>query len=189
MNRINYPCKSIWRLIVPDGAVGASEDHFDLWNGTGATAVAAGHPGTKIIVDSIKVIAAGDVAITGAVGVNLHLHRTSAIGTAGTAATQNGTANTATTFNTVTPGGDTLTADISARLKPTGGATLGSWLSQTSILTEELGAGTYIDKWLIDPLRDEPVVVLPGTGIKVIQGTVAGLGSIGFIVSFGIMGG
>ena len=177
MNRINYPCKSVYRLVSPDQAVGAGKVFFDLWN---ASATSAGGSETKIIVTSIKVVVAGDVAVTGAVAANLHLHKTTAIGTSGTAATKDGTVNTAATFTSLVGDASTLSAGISARQTPTGGATIGPWLSQTSVFTEETNAGTYAEKWLHSP-DSEAIAIKAGQGIKVIQGTVASVGSIGFL--------
>jgi len=182
MNKINYPCKQIWRLLIPDGAVGASEDFFDFFNATTATA----NTGARIVVSSVKVMVAIDVANAAAVGANLHLHKTSAVGTAGTAATTQGTVNTAATFTTVTPDPGALPAGITARLKPTGGATTGAWLYQTCVGLEELNFGALIEKWLHSPDM-EPIVLTQGQGLKVVQGTVAAAGSVGFIVEFGIL--
>ena len=55
------------------------------------------------------------------------------------------------------------------------------------MFTEETSAGTYVEKWLLHPEYDEAIVIGAGQGLKVIQGTVASDGSVGFIVSFGIL--
>ena len=185
MNKITYPCKQIWRLLIPDGAVGASEDYFDLFNGTDSNAVIP--HGIKLIVSSVKVIVVGDVAIAAGVGVNLHLFKTTAVGTTGTAATVQGVVSTAATFSTVTPDPGALPSGITARLKPGGGTTNGAWLAQQGVVTADDNAGTYIEKWLHHP-DSENIVLTAGEGLKVEQGTVASLGSIGFMVEFGITG-
>lgn len=182
--KINYPCKQVWRLLIPDAAVGAGKDYFDLFNGSSATA----NNGNKVIVSSVKPVVVGDVAVTGVVAANLHLHKTSAVGTGGTAATVQGTVNTAATISSLTPDPGLLPSGITARLGPTGGATIGAWLSQCSVFTEETNAGTYTEKWLHHP-DDECIVINPGQGLKVIQGTVASVGSIGFMVTFGVIEG
>lgn len=186
MQTINYPCKQVWRLLVPDGAVGAGEDFFDFFNAT--TAVAG--TGVRIIVSSVKIMVAIDVALNATVGINLHLHKTTAIGTGGTPATQGGTANTAATFNSVLSSQSLLPSGITARLKPSGGATIGAWLYQAAVATDEgsiaSSAGALVEKWLHS--KDmEPIVLGAGQGLKVIQGTVASEGSIGFIVEFGLL--
>ena len=182
MNKINYTCKQIWRLLVPDQAAGAGLDYFDLFNGTAATANA----GNRIVVSSVKVIVAGDTIVTGALAVNLHLHKTTAVGTGGTAATLQGVTNTAATFSTVTPAPGGLPSGLTARLTPSGGATIGAWMAQTSVFTEETNSGTYAEKWLHESSH-EPIVLGQGEGLKVIQGVVASEGSIGFMVEFGIL--
>ena len=186
MRKIDYSCKQIWRLLIPDGAVGASEDFFDFFNATTTVSGA----GARIIVSSVKVMVAVDVAVAASVGVNLHLHKTSAVGTSGTAATQGGTVNTAATFNTVLSGQSNLPDGITARLKPTGGATTGAWLYQTSVATDEgsvaSSAGALVEKWL--HTRDMEAIVLgQGQGLKVVQGTVASEGNVGFIIEFGLL--
>ncbi len=302
-----HACKQLWRLVIPDGAVGSAEDHFDLFNGSslggeivtngtftgnadgwalgagwaydannvtataasgiliqtyssgvlvngesyivtytisgyvdgtyraqlyGASQFGAGSDRTangtytevitidttstasdrfrittvvdgtatvddisvkrvipatgRIVISSAKAIPAGDVAISGAVGVLLHLHKTTSIGWFGTEATTQGASNIAATFSTVTPAPGALPAGVTARLKPTGGATAGAWLSQTSVFTEETSLATYMEKWLHHPSQ-EPILLNAGEGIKVIQGAVAGAGSVGFMVEFGIL--
>ncbi len=182
MQKINYPCKQVWRLLIPDGAVGVSEDFFDFFNAT--TAVSG--TGARIIVSAVKVVVVGDVDVTSVLGTNLHLHKTTAVGTGGTAATQGGTVNTAATFNASLAEQSNLPAGITARLKPTGAATTGKWLSQQSVSTAETLDSTYLEKWLWT--RDQEAIVLgQGQGLKVVQGTVNTGGSIGFIIDFGLL--
>jgi len=182
MSRTNYTCKFIWRLITPDVAAGANKVFFDLFNASSATV----NTGNRVVISSVKAVVAGDVAVTGVVGLNLHLHKTTAVGTGGTAATLQGTVNTAATISSVTPAPGGLPAGITARLAPSGGATIGAWLSQLSCFTEETSSGAYQEYWLHDTSQ-EPIVIGQGEGIKVIQGTVASVGNIGFMVEFGII--
>jgi hypothetical protein len=142
MSKSNYPCKQVWRLMVPDGAVGVSEVYFDLFNGSSATA----NTGNRIVVSSVKIMVAGDVNVTSVLGTHLHLHKTTAVGTGGTAATLQGTVNTAATFSTVTPAPGALPSGITARLKPSGGATAGAWLAQNCVFTAETDAQSYFEK-------------------------------------------
>ncbi len=185
MQKINYPCKQVWRLLIPDGAVGASEDFFDFFNATSATAGTGG----RIIVSSVKIMVAVDVIVTVNLGINLHLHRTTAVGTGGTAATQGGTSNTAATFNSVLSSQSILPSGMTARLKPSGGATTGQWLYQSAVHTDESSenhGGALVEKWL--HTKDmEPIVLAAGQGLKVVQGTEASAGSVGFIVEFGLL--
>ena len=168
--------------MIPDAAVGAGKVFFDMFNATSTTI----NTGNRIIVSSVKVMVAIDVANAAAVGANLHLHKTTAVGTGGTAATLQGTVNTAATFSTVTPAPGALPSGITARLLPTGAATIGAWISQSAVALEELNHGALVEKWLHDNTM-EPIVLGKGEGLKVIQGTVAAAGSIGFIVEFGLL--
>ena len=77
---------------------------------------------------------------------------------------------------------------MSARLTPTGGATAGAWLGYASVYTEETNSAPYISM-LNDLARrnlddSPPILVKPGTGISVVQGSVASVGNIGFEVAF-----
>ena len=176
-----YPCKQVYRLMLPDQAVGAGKVFFDFFNATSATA----NTGARIIVSSVKVIVAVDVANAAVVGANLHLHKTTSAGTGGTAATTNGVTNTAATISTIT-GASNVPAGVTARLTPTGAAAIGVWIGQTSVVLEELNFGATIERWL-HTNDQESIVLRAGEGLKVIQGTVAAEGTIGFVVEFGIL--
>ena len=176
MNNSGYPT---FKLFVPKQAVGASLVYFDLFNATGS--------GVDVLLTSVIPVVSGAVAVTGVVAVDLYLERTSAIGTAGTAATYNGTDIAVPTFSAMTPG-DSPSGSITARITPTGGATVGAIISWCSVFTEETNAGTYIG-YLNDLARRNlpdapPLVVIPNTGFRVAQGTVASVGNIGFDVAF-----
>lgn len=186
MRKIDYPCKAVYRALIPDQAVGTDLDYFSIFNGS---AVSNGHTEVKVIVAAVKVIVAGDTTSGAAVGINLHLHKTTAIGTGGTLFTRDGTANTAATFTSLVGSTTGLPANLTGRYIPTGGATVGIWLSQVSVFTEETGVGgTYLEKWL-HHYESEAIVLNPGQGLLVKQGSVAGDGDVGFIVEFGIIQG
>jgi hypothetical protein len=135
-------------------------------------------------------VVSGEVAVTGAVSVALILQRTTAIGTSGTAATYEGTDPTAATFACI-DGIERLNPLITARRLPTGGATAGAVLDHCNVFTEETNAGAYaVSINLARPagLSDvPPVVVREGTGIRVVQGTVASVGEVGFNIVFETM--
>ena len=169
------------RLFVPKQAVGANLVYFDLFNPSGS--------GKTIIVRSVVPLVSGAVAVTGVVGVDLFLTYTTAVGTGGTAATYQGTDPTACTFTDIS-GGGAMTATITARLTPSGGATAGAVVSMTSVFSEETSPGTYggnmhnfIDRYA----NPDPVIVPPGKGIRVVQGAVASVGNIGFDVAFDLV--
>jgi hypothetical protein len=172
----------IYRLSVPKQAVGANLVYFDLFNAVGST--------TAIEILSLLPVVSGAVAVTGLLGVDLFLTRTSAIGTGGTAATLEGTDPTAASIAAMDCD-QPLTASITARLSPTGGATAGAVLSGRSVFTEETNSATY--QPTIDMVRnlypDLPgLIVRTGTGIRVVQGSVASVGNIGFDVIFRLRG-
>jgi hypothetical protein len=163
------------KLFVPAQAVGASLVYFDFWN-----TATSGYSNLKI--NCLMPIVSGAVAVTGAVAVDLFLTRTSAVGTGGTAATAEGTSLTAATFSSFDCGSPIALAQISARLTPTGGATAGAVLAYRSLFSEETNAGTYTRVDLVN--GSGPLIVPPGTGIRVVQGGVASVGNIGFDMSF-----
>lgn len=167
----------IYKVTVPKQAVGASLIYFDLWVPAAAT--------LTFELLSVQPIVSGAVAVIGLLGVDLFLQRTSAIGTGGTAMTQEGTSQTAMTASCLN-GFQSLDAfSLTGRLTPSGGATAGAVLGWTSVFTEESGPGTY--GLVSDPVRnfyaDIPAAVIPpNTGISMVQGSVASVGNIGFNV-------
>jgi hypothetical protein len=174
-----YPPRTYpYRLFIAKSPTGASEVFFDLFNAAGS--------GYTLAVSSVQPIVSGAVAVTGVLGVDLFLTFTSAIGTAGTAATRSGTSLTASTFGTLNPAAGDLPAGITARRLPTGGATAGNVITMGQVFTEETNSATYLNKDLITPGSDE-VIVPEGFGIQVQQGAVASVGNIAFMVHFGLI--
>lgn len=169
-------------LFVPKQAVGANLVYFDLFNAAGSNAT--------VIIRSVLPIVSGAVAVTGLLGVDLFLTRTSTVGTGGTAATYNGTDPTACTINKKNPVGSAVSALITARLTPSGGATAASVVAQTCVFTEETSAGAYMGaaNEMLDRYQNADPIILPeGHGIRVVQGSVASVGNIGFDVAFDIV--
>lgn len=172
---------SVFRMIVPSQAVGANKVYFDLFNATGS--------GSTLRVRSVFAFVDSDTAVTGTLGVELNLTRTSAVGTGGTANTTEGTSLTALTISKLDPAMAALSANITARSAPTGGATAGAWLGQRWVFTEETnasaGLGGLIGAEFIR-VGGNDVLVPQNTGIRVVQGTVASVGNIGFEVNFSL---
>ncbi len=158
----------LYRLFVPSQAVGANKTFLDLYNGSERA----------ITISSVEAIKDGSVAVTGTLAVQLFLTRTSAVGTGGTAATEEGTGLTAATITKL----DTraLPEGVSARLAPSGGATAGAVVSERQVFTEETNAANYEPVEFLRSL----LVVQPGTGIRVVQGSIASVGNVGFGVVF-----
>lgn len=170
-----------YRLFVPKQAAGTSVVFWDLFNATGS--------GVNLQLLSVLPVVSGEVAVTGVIAVDLFLTRTSAIGTSGTAATNNGSSLTAATFTSL-DNSQLLNGLITARLTPTGGATAGAVISTRSVFTEETNAGSYVPQ--VDMVRpwvnDLYGIVIPeNTGVRVVQGGVAGVGNIAFDVIFNVM--
>lgn len=168
-----------YKLIVPYQAVGASKVYFDLWNGSDK----------DIEVVSVVPIASGSAAVVGTLAVDLWLTRTTAIGTGGTGATLEGSSLTAATFCALAPT-NPLRAGISARLTPGGGATAGAVIGFNSLFTEETALPTYFRSNMVEaaqPGINTKLVVKPNSGIRVVQGSVASVGNIGFDVLFQVM--
>jgi hypothetical protein len=166
-----------YRLFIVKQAVGADLVYFDMFNATGS--------GVNIEIRSVVPIVSGAVAVTGVVAVDLHLTRTTAVGTGGTAATQEGTDKAASTFSRL-DNLETLNGLVTARVTPTGGATAGALLGYGSFFSEETNAGTYLRYDLVRPeiVGVPPILVRENTGIRVVQGAVASVGNVGFDITF-----
>lgn len=146
-------------------AVGAAVKFFDLFNTTGST--------VNLVVDRVVPIVDGSVAVTGAVTVNLQVQRTTSVGTGGTAVTPG-------KHDTATPN---LPANVTCRRTPTGGAALGTdVLGFASLYTDEQSPGEHNAPVL--NLIMAPVLIRPNTGLCVVQGAVASVGSLAFMVGF-----
>jgi hypothetical protein len=166
---------SLYRLFVPAQAVGASLVYFDLFVPSGS--------GKRIEVMSCQPVVSGAVAVTGVVGVDLLLTRTTAVGTGGTAAAIEGTSTTAMAITCHDGSQPLTTVDFSARLTPTGGATAGAVLAWRCVFTEETSSAPYTPgpDLARNLYPDLPGIIVPaGSGIRVVQGSVASVGNIGF---------
>lgn len=171
----------LYKLFVPAIAAGASKVYFDLFNNSTDKVIEIG---------SVTPIQDGSVAVTGVVAVNLFLTRTTAVGTGGTAATASGTDVTAATISPLDPSSPALPSTITARSAPGGGATAGAILAWDSYFTEETNQACYTRNNLVNVGPDSlgaRVIVPPGTGIRVVQGSVASVGNVGFDVLFSVV--
>jgi hypothetical protein len=167
-----------YHLFVPAQAVGANLVYFDLFNAAGS--------GKTVNVKSVVPVVSGASAVTGTVAVDLFLTRTTAIGTGGTAATREGSSLTAATISAL-DGDQPADANVTARLTPSGGATAGAVLSTRSVFTEETADASY--SRVSDMVRSgdnsvPSLAIKPGKGVRVVQGSVASVGNIGFDVVF-----
>lgn len=168
-----------YRVFVPAQAVGVYKVYFDLFNAQGS--------GRVIRLLSCVPLVSGSVAVTGTLGVDLFLQRTTAVGSGGTTATYDGTAINAMTIAKMDPSNINVPASITGRFTPTT-TTSGSVISWCCVFTEETNASTYLghfnDLVRRNQIDFQPVVINQGQGIKVIQGPIASVGNIGFDVIF-----
>jgi hypothetical protein len=170
---------------LPPAAVAAGKLYGDFWNPVGS--------GKVFEFRGIWAIPKSDVAISGAVAVEVGLYRTSAAGSSGTAYTYNG--GSVISNHIITPW-DTAnlaitTSMATARLGPTGGATISALYWGQYVLTEELQAGTYISAYTnLIPVGtvNQRITLREGQGLLIKQGTVAGVGSIAFLALFTMTG-
>jgi hypothetical protein len=163
---------------VPPTTVGASKLYADIFNPAASAKI---HE-----VRGLWAIPKSDVAVSGAVAVEVGLYRTSAAGTGGSAYTYNG--GTASTSHVITPW-DTnntqlTTSLLTARSAPTGGATISAlWWAQY-VFTEESNAATYMSAYtnlLPVGTKNQRITLHPGQGLLLKQGTVTGVGSLAFL--------
>lgn len=151
--------------VIPASAAGAAKVFFDLFNAE-----------TDYVATVSKVTpeVSGSVAVIGTLAVDLTAQRTSAIGTGGAAATP-------VKLDTLLPN---IPANITVRSAPTGGATAAGAVGFASLFTEETNAGTYLSS-LVN-LLPAPVVLRANEGLSVVQGAVASVGNVAFIIVFSV---
>jgi hypothetical protein len=147
---------------------------WDLFNGDASLVVR---------VTSIKQIPDMLTAVTG-VAFSWLLERSTTVGTGGTAQTP-WLADTAQTA---------LDADITCRLKPSGGATAGTDLRNYQIHSEETNAGTMVlaslggfelvPDILRPPISEQGIVLRPGEGLRCVQITNSAAGNTGWFIGF-----
>ncbi len=165
MSDVRY---GLYSLLIPSQAVGSSLVFWDLFNGSDRDLTAS----------SIMAIKDGVTAISGVIAIDLYLTRTTAIGTGGTANTEEGTSLTACTITMLQQ--RPLPTSVTARLTPSGGATAGAWIAQRQVFTEETSSANYEGLEFLPSYLTIP----EGTGIRIVQGSTAGLGKIAFNVNF-----
>ena len=155
------------RILVPSSAAGASKKFFDVWNATGRS----------ITLRALRAIPDASAAVTGALAVALFLQRTSAVGTGGTAMDVDLATLNAMTITKRDPGETVVITGLGGRLAPSGGATAAATLAARQFFPEE----TNGPKPAVDFLGvGEDIVIPTGTGIMVIQGAEASVGSVAF---------
>ena len=172
------PTYSWW---IPTAAVGASKLYGDIFNAAGS--------GKIIELRGIWAIVDTDTGVTGALGIEVMLLRTSAVGTGGTAPTYNGGAASST--GTIIPfdtANAALPAQITARALPTGGATLAAFYWSQWVAGEEASTSsaniTSFENLLPTTTMGQRIVLREGQGLLIKQGTVAATGNMAFLTVF-----
>lgn len=168
-----------YRLIIPSQAVSANKVYMDLFNASGS--------GKVVRVVSVFAYADNDTAVTGTLGVEIALSRTTAVGTGGTAAVNDGTTLTAATIARMDTADSVVPAQITARSAPTGGATAGAYLGSRWVFTEETNAASAIAGTAgADLIRNDgsKLILREGGGMRILQGAVASVGNIALEINF-----
>jgi hypothetical protein len=171
-----------YRLVVPSQAVGANKVYCDLFNATGSGKI------MKIL--SIFAYADNDTAVTGTLGVEIALTRTTAVGTGGTTAVNDGTTLTAPTISRFDTADAVVPTQVTARSAPTAGATAGAYLGSRWVFTEETNAASAIAGTAgADLIRNEgaKLIVRENEGIRIVQGAVASVGNIAIEINFALI--
>lgn len=158
----------LWWFPVTVHVAAASTVHWDLFNATGS--------GKILRIRGIYHTPGLATAVTG-VGFAWNINRTSAVGTGGTTIT----GNPADTNNAAIP------AQVTARQKPTGGATVGVLLFSPHLHSEETNAGNAISRSFnllsyLDQDDAQELVVRENTGIRMSQETNSAAGNTGWLV-------
>lgn len=175
--------KPSYLLNIPPQAAAANKIFLDLFNAAGS--------GKVIEINGIWAVVKTDVAVTGTLGVELQTSRTSAVGTGGTAATYNGTSFAAPSIAPKDTNNPSLPAQITARAVPTGGATIAACWWQKYVFTEETNVSSQVAQFFnLVPAQTtefQSLTLREGQGLRVNQGTVASVGSIGFLIDFSVI--
>ena len=174
----SLPTYSWW---VPTAAVGANKLYADVFNASGS--------GKVIELRGIWAISDTDTAVTGALGIELLLLRTSAVGTGGTAPTYNG--GSASSTGTIIPfdtANSALPAQITARALPTGGATISAFFWSQFVPGEEAATSqaymTAFQNLLPHTIAGQRITLREGQGLLIKQGAVAATGNLAFLTVF-----
>lgn len=172
------PTYSWW---VPSAVVGASKLYADIFNAVGS--------GKIIEVRGIWAITDTDTAVSGALGIEIMLLRTSAVGTGGTAPTYNGgSVDTTGTIIPLDTNNAALPAQVTARALPTGGATIAAFYWAQWVAGEEAATSmaymTSFQNLLPVATMTQRITLREGQGLLIKQGTVAATGRVAFLVLF-----
>ena len=148
-----------------------------MFNATGS--------GQNVIVEAIYAQPKTDVAVTGAVSARFDISRTSSAGTSGTSvpyATATVTGSTIAPLDSRSPDLSTVTA----RIAPTAGATITTFLTYTYVFPEETNAAAFATNNINILRENAPIILHPGQGLLIQQDTVASVNSYSFQIIFSL---
>lgn len=166
----------------PPIAVGVNKLHCDVFNATGS--------GKVMDLRGVWLIPKLDAAVTGALAVRMDMYRTSAVGTGGTAASvDSATVDVAGgNFTKFDESNAAIPAQITARVAPTGGATISRWLFPSNVAPEEtntsMGYLVQFQNLIPHLLFGQKLTVRENTGVLFKQGAVASVGSVSILIAF-----
>jgi hypothetical protein len=157
-----------YKLMSGDIAVGSSKLYLDIFN--------ANTSGQVIKVTGIYVRPQSDVVATGLVAIRHNVLLTTAIGTSGTTIGYASSSETAATIVPMDSDEIAIPTGITARVAPTGGATIAARLATNHTLPEETNAAQTIGQHF-NVLKDGQIIIIrPNRGLLIKQGSVASVG-------------
>lgn len=172
---------------MPRVTTAAATDFFDLFNATGS--------GKIIRLRGLWPIIESTAAFTQSTTWRFDLFRTSAVGTAGTTATESATAPAAGAgriYRLSTVDSPTLPAQITARTLPTGGATAAAWMFPIFVQPEETNAASNLLTGInyFPTLPYNPAFELQeneGFKVRQITATASTGSNIGWLLAFAVI--
>lgn len=158
----------------------ANKRHWELYNQSGSD--------VTVQVRAIYPIPYADQTNAGVLATRFDFYRTTTISSGGTIANFEASNSTATAnFARLDTGDAALqTSNVTAKTTLTS-ITTGSFLFTTMVFTKETNSSTILHQFNnILPQRPfgKPLVLAPNQGLAALQGTVASVGSVGWLVAF-----
>lgn len=150
----------------PAGAVGASKVMLDLFT-----------VAFPLVVERVVLIKDGSVAHTGVLAAKYYVQRTLTPGTSGTAGVLEGSDVAVPAISRL--GVATVPGGVTTRLAPTAGV-ISAVIGEGQVFTEETNAA-YNE---VDLIKNPYTLIPAGSGLQVIQGSVAATGNVGFNIIF-----
>lgn len=170
--------KPTYILSTGEITAGASKVYADLFND-----VTSGH---KVYISGIYIKPKSDVAVSGVVSPRFNFHLTANIGSSG----QNvGYASTSATAASITPLDSkqpAIPTGLTARTQPGAGATPLARLLSVFAMSEETNADVTAQQYRNVLKQGAEIVLNPGEGLVIKQGTVASLNDYEIEIYFSV---